>query len=116
MSPLQYPIQYPHPHQYYLNTTPQPIKPTQHQFSHPHDILYRLASSGLDFIPNPSMLPPSPPTLQLLLLRPHLALSSPTPNPTVFSHPVHVMRPPHPHHLHPAQLGGLGLGPFHASY
>ncbi|KAE8008281.1 hypothetical protein FH972_004806 [Carpinus fangiana] len=100
-----------------------PIRPTpnhhQQQSSHSQGVLYPVASSGRGFIPKP--LPPM--HAVTVAAHPGNATSSAAaagaypPRPLVsysqphgLSHPVHVMRPPHYHPLHPAQLAGQGLG------
>ncbi|XP_059448242.1 RNA-binding motif protein 25-like [Corylus avellana] len=119
MSPLLYPQAHHHQHHY------TPIRPTpshhQQQSSHSQGVLYPVASSGRGFIPKP--LPP----MHAVTVAAHPGNATSTaaaaggaypPRPLVsysqphgLSHPVHVMRPPHYHHVHPAQLAGQGLGP-----
>ncbi|XP_035541307.1 putative uncharacterized protein DDB_G0290521 isoform X4 [Juglans regia] len=93
----------PHPHHHpYPTAAAQSIRTT---LTHPQQqgILYPVASSGRGFIPKPPMQtvtvaanPAAPYAPRPLVSYPH-------------SHPLHLMRPPNPHHhLHP-QLGGPGL-------
>ncbi|XP_040991869.1 uncharacterized protein LOC121238870 isoform X2 [Juglans microcarpa x Juglans regia] len=91
-----------HHHHPYPTAAAQSIRTT---LTHPQQqgILYPVASSGRGFIPKPPMQtvtvaanPAAPYAPRPLVSYPH-------------SHPLHLMRPPNPHHhLHP-QLGGPGL-------
>ncbi|XP_042955942.1 extensin isoform X2 [Carya illinoinensis] len=96
------PLPHPHSHHPYPTAAAQSIRTT---LTHPQQqgILYPVASSGRGFIPKTPMQtvtvaanPAAPYAPRPLVSYPH-------------SHPLHLMRPPNPHHhLHP-QLGGPGL-------